>query len=201
MATITRVKKWTTMEIRCPKCRSPCLLEDGKNQQYKCRSCDTAFRFIETITKKNKLDIIPHDCPECGKYVKPGTGFACSECGKANLCSTCIIEKGEEFICNECLTKNERKCDICGKVYVYRCGVCGIKRCSQDYHNFNIEIKEYSRVLNKMTKRHFSLYCPSCQSPICGKCYKKKERILMGGLSLYCKKCGSKLSLGAPHSS
>jgi hypothetical protein len=189
-----------TVEIRCPKCRSLCSLEDKEIQQYECQRCDTAFSFLEPAKKNNITDALSNDCPDCKNYVKPGNGFVCSECGKTNFCSKCIIEKSEKLICKECLTKNERECDICGKDYVYRCAVCGIKRCIEDYSNFNIEIKDYSRALNKRIKNIYSIYCPSCQSQICDKCYKTKEGLFRGGVSLYCKKCGGKLALGVPHS-
>jgi hypothetical protein len=189
-----------TIEIHCPKCGSLCFLENEKNQQYSCNNCDTTFRFLETRKKKIDLGVKPQTCPECGNLVKAGTGYVCSECGKANLCSNCVNENAEKIVCKKCLTKNERACDVCGKEYAHRCGVCGIKRCKKDYHNFNIEIEEYSRVLDMKTGRYYSLYCPTCKSEICEKCYNKKEGFLKGGLSFYCKKCRSKLVLTPPHS-
>jgi len=184
-----------TTQIRCPKCGFVCLLEDEKTQQYNCHSCNTVFRIVEKAGNSEYLN-----CPECGILVKPGTGHICSECGEADLCNNCISENANKFVCKECLKKKGRACDLCGKEYAYRCGVCGIKRCAKDYYNFNIGIKEYSRVLDLKTERLYSLYCPSCKSPICDKCYEEKEGFLRGGLSFYCKKCGSKLKLLAPHS-
>jgi hypothetical protein len=187
-----------TAVIRCPKCGYPCLLENEKNQQYCCESCKTTFRFVET-TKKLKQETKTANCPECGNPIKANSAYTCSECGKTNLCNNCVDEKATKIICKDCLKKSESDCGICGKEAVHRCVVCGVRRCKKDYHNFNVEIKEYSRVLDMKTGRYYSLYCPSCKSEICEECYKKKEGFLKGGLSFYCKKCGSKLKLTAPH--
>jgi hypothetical protein len=113
-----------TVETHCPRCDSPCVLVDETNQQYSCSSCDTSFRFVELIKKKTRVEIRSHNCPECGNWVKPGTEYVCSECGKTDLCSKCISQTAaDKFICKECLTKEERACDVCGKEYAYRCAV------------------------------------------------------------------------------
>ncbi len=189
----------TITAIRCPKCGSPCLLENEKNQQYHCNSCDAVFRLVETTKKKSLQETKPSSCPDCGNTVQASKIYVCSECGKKNLCNNCVDEETAKIICKECLKKSQRDCGICGKEYVYRCGVCGVRRCKKDYHNFNVEIMEYSRVLDMKTGKYYSLYCPKCQSEICEKCYNKREGFLKGGLSFYCKKCGSKLKLTAPH--
>jgi hypothetical protein len=189
------------VEIHCPKCGSLCDLEDEKSQKYSCSSCEAIFLFLEPISKKAEVDIESHNCPECGIWVKPDTEYTCSECEKTGLCCSCVSEKADKVTCKECLAKEERACDICGKEYLYRCAICGIKRCRKDYYSFNIEVREYSRVLDMKTGRYYSLYCPTCQGQVCDKCYKKKEGFLRGGLSCYCKKCGDKLKMMAPHSS
>lgn len=187
-----------TTQVCCPKCLSPCLLESEKDLQYACTSCDTVFRFV---VKKGNIDPVvigSLDCLACGSPLKMGLGYTCDECGSKNLCGKCVVEAEGKVICRKCLTKAERSCDLCNRESAYTCGVCGIKRCAKDYNNFNVEIKEYSRVLDLKTGRFYSLYCPTCKSEICDKCFNKKEGFLRGGLSFYCKKCGSKLTLRPP---
>jgi hypothetical protein len=189
-----------TAEIHCPKCGSDCSLENKKNQ-YACGACETVFKIIEG-KREGSSNVQSNHCPICGTFVRAGNGETCSKCGKENLCNECLTEISGNLVCRSCsAVSTDIGCNVCGKESMCRCSVCGIRRCKEHYFDFNTQIREYSRVLNMKTERLYSLYCPTCESTVCSKCFNRKEGMFRGGLKLYCKKCGSKLHFMPPLSS
>ena len=196
--TIFNGNSMATDEIHCPKCGSQCELENQEKQQYGCNNCETQFCFITTETKSQHTSTNLLNCPECGNPLTPNEGYICTQCGTRNLCSNCVDANSEKTICKECLKQNQQDCIACGKQFIFKCGVCGVRTCEKHAYIFNVEIKEYSRALNMKTGKLYSLYCSTCESVICHKCFSKKEGII-SGLKFYCKRCGSKLQICPPH--
>jgi hypothetical protein len=102
-------------------------------------------------------------CSECKHILASNSIYACTECGKQNLCPDCVYEVDDRFLCKYCLKNNKLDCLGCGKPVVYTCAVCGERRCKQHGHIFKIEITEYSRVMDLKTGKFYTLYCPNAK--------------------------------------
>ena len=138
----------TVIEVRCPRCGSPCNSRDKSKGEYRCDHCGAVFNFIDTRESTVVHDTRPHNCPMCGRPVKIEEAFICTQCGKEYVCRKCVRELAGKFVCNDCLKKkwfvvgSSRACPNCNKLLSY--------------------IPQYNR-----------WYCHSCQAyvqHVCSKC-------------------------------
>ena len=135
-----------------------------------------------------------HHCPICRRPVKADEGFVCDECGTGYLCDSCVEEIGGRFLCKRCIKDKGWNCNYCDNKYEVWCQNCGTKCCKIHTDKFDFIPKSAFDELNKL---YHSLYCPTCKSYICNKCYVEIKRTLRGTAE-YCKKCGTKLLRKAP---
>lgn len=60
------------VEIRCPRCGSPCSTKNRKAHEYQCDHCGAIFHFIDTTRKEVVHDTRTRNCPICGRPVEAG---------------------------------------------------------------------------------------------------------------------------------
>lgn len=154
------------VEVRCPRCGSPCGLKDRTTGEYRCEHCETTFRLIDSTTKTVIRDTLAHNCSICGRPVKVGEGYVCRECGKEYLCSKCVQRIGGRFVCVECL---KLKGLIVGPYTV--CPIC------KGQLSF---IKKYNRWYCFACEKYVSHICPQCGETAT---YNKKKK------KFYCNYC------------
>lgn len=166
------------IEIRCPRCGSPCTSKDRPKGEYRCDHCGATFHFIDSSERTVVHDARLHNCPLCGRPVKTGEGFICKECGREYICPKCVDEMAGRFVCKDCLREKwiivgpSQKCPKCNgpltyvpqynrwycyycKTYAkhvcFRCG--GAARYIPQYNSWYCDIcKEYLRVRETRTE-------------------------------------------------
>jgi predicted RNA-binding Zn-ribbon protein involved in translation (DUF1610 family) len=175
------------VEIRCPRCGSPCTVKSSKTNEYICSNCGTAFAFVDTSRPIVTTDIHVHNCPLCGKPIEAGKGFKCTRCGREYICDSCVDEVDNKYVCIECIEKSNQNCQLCKRYAVYKCISCGRRACKT--HALHVGfIKKYGA-----SER--VLFCPNCRGFVCNSCLK------YGFLSrsVHCPKCDSGLIYYSPY--
>lgn len=139
----------SNVEVRCPRCGAPCRRKSSATDEFVCENCGSTFRFMDPTKRTVVRDTPTHNCPSCGAPVKSGEGFACTECGRDEICSKCVRELAGKYICKECIKKkmyiigpyttcpscngqlsyvkeyNRWYCYNCQSYPVYLCKTCG----------------------------------------------------------------------------
>lgn len=95
----------TVVEIRCPRCGSPCSSKDRSKGEYHCDHCGATFHFIDSSESTVVHDTRLHNCPLCGRPVKTEEGFICTQCGQEYVCPKCVQEVAGKFVCKNCLKR------------------------------------------------------------------------------------------------
>ncbi len=187
------------VEVRCPRCGSPCRKKGKTKHEYQCDHCESTFRYIDTTKRELIHDTRAHNCPTCGRPVKTGEGYICRNCETEYLCEDCVEFIKDEanlqkFICKPCLKEMGLGCDSCSSKYEIQCVVCGSKFCEQHAEaNIDVEVEEHRRTL------HYSLWCHGCEGYLCQKCWFTSYGCFgLGALQYHCKKCGSELRFHEP---
>lgn len=93
------------VEIRCPRCGSPCSSRDKSKGEYHCDHCGAVFHFVDSRESTIVHDTRLHNCPLCGRPVKIEEGFICTQCGKEYICPKCVQEMAGKFVCKDCLKR------------------------------------------------------------------------------------------------
>jgi hypothetical protein len=108
----------SVVEIRCPNCGAKCSSRDKGANEYHCEHCGTAFRFVDTTKREVIQDIRGHNC-SCGRPIRLGEGYVCTECGRKDFCSECVAAVSDRIVCKECiknkgLIPTRLVCGVCG---------------------------------------------------------------------------------------
>ncbi len=120
-------------------------------------------------------DTRAHNCPNCGRPVKAEEGYMCMECGREDVCSSCVKRVGDKFICNQCLKKDwlivgpSEQCPNCRGPSSY--------------------IQQYSRWYCHKCNQHVKHLCPTCGAPVT---YRNPQG------TGYCNNCRTELTYQCP---
>jgi len=140
----------SNVEVKCPRCGSPCNLKKNVENEYECKNCQATFRFVDPSHKTVIHKVLANTCVSCGAPIKRGEGFACIECKKDALCSNCVrIIKGK-YNCIECYNT---KTKIVGSTLI--CPLC---------HGDLSYILSYNRWFCNVCQTWANHVCPFCGS-------------------------------------
>lgn len=181
----------SVVEVRCPRCGSPCTRMSGKTDEYICSHCNATFRFVDASHPMVTTDVQIHNCPYCGKPIEAGRGFKCTRCGTSYLCNSCVDKVSDKYVCIECIARSALNCQMCKKYAPYRCISCGRRSCGT--HAFHVGFIRQLDMGGRWEER--VLFCNKCGGFVCFSCAKSK---LLGGGS-WCPKCGWHLTYYAPY--
>jgi len=183
------------VELKCPRCGSPCNRKSDATNEYVCSHCGAAFHFIDTTKREIIRDFRPHHCPKCGRPVTFEEGYVCMECGKEYLCSNCVQEVGAKFVCKECLNT---KGFIVGPAYI--CSKCNRPLTYVEQYNrwYCSNCKMYvTHICEKCGRpanynsKYYKWYCDNCQAYLKRICPNCKGQLIYHLLKKgwYCEKC------------
>lgn len=140
----------STVELRCPRCGSPCSSRGDMTSEYVCSHCGATFHFIDPSKSEVIQHIRTHHCPKCGRPVT-GEGYRCMECGKEDFCDKCVKEVDARFVCNECLNT---KGFIVGPLYT--CSKCNRQL---------TYVSQYNKWYCNNCKMYVTHLCEKCGKP------------------------------------
>lgn len=129
----------SVVEIRCPRCGSPCDKEGNESNVYICPHCKTTFHFVDTTKRVVTTEVRVRNCLFCGAPIEKGKGYKCTRCGKEYFCPSCVSEMEHKFVCLYCLKElseqrprpSEQPCQFCNSTsVVYYCPTCCKYVCS-----------------------------------------------------------------------
>jgi len=191
--------------IKCPNCGSISVTSVGSDK-YNCSHCKAYFQLVRPDVQR--IDVVEHNCPSCGKPIEAGKGYKCVKCGKYDLCETCVDDvPNRGYMCKSCIKEIGENCVICNRFAWHVCGSCKdmfdkgeipnidvMKTCNDCFDSLFtnlVDLKTYSnRTIPAGLKVSFN--CPKC-GDVCIDCAKEKKSPLKSGY--YCKNCGSKINL------
>lgn len=192
----------STVAITCPGCGSTST-KQIKPDTHQCESCQGTFNFVRANDKVVTQDVRTHNCPICGRAIKPGFGNLCKACDTGDLCLKCVQDLPKRgFVCKQCLMADEIDCDSCGMRSDYSCISCKTLKKDGKLKSFSRTCEEHVRDLfwykiKKYDKGPGYVYrtfsCDTCDGLICEECVKSKEAFW--GLKYYCKNCENELKM------
>jgi predicted RNA-binding Zn-ribbon protein involved in translation (DUF1610 family) len=141
-----------SIEVKCPRCGSPCSMKNRATNEYECAHCGSTFRFIDPNLKTVMHGTLAHNCPICGAPVKDGEGYICTECGKEWVCFRCVKKLKGRYVCNECF--NKKMCIIGSSLSCPKCNT------SLAY------IARYNRWYCYTCSAYPTHVCPDCGFPM-----------------------------------
>jgi predicted RNA-binding Zn-ribbon protein involved in translation (DUF1610 family) len=155
------------VEVRCPRCGSPCSSGDRSKGEYHCDHCGAVFHFVDSRESTVVHDTRLHNCPLCGRPVKIEEGFICTQCGKEYVCPKCVQEVAGKFVCKECLKKKwfivgpSQTCPSCNGslTYVPQYNRWYCNNCRQYVQHICTRCGGNSRFVPKYN----SWYCDTCR--------------------------------------
>jgi hypothetical protein len=176
------------VEVKCPRCGSPCAQSGGKPNEYVCSHCDTVFHFIDTSQRTVTTDVRVRNCVFCGKSLDKGKGFRCTRCGREYFCDSCVDLINYKYVCVDCMTEAGETCQSCNKYAVYTCIQCGKKACKKHYKEVGFtSVHAYGRGL--------VYYCSRCRGFVCIDCFKHR----FFSSANFCPRCNTQLTAYSPY--
>ncbi len=207
----------STALVRCPNCGSVSS-QTSVPDEYVCSHCNARFKFVRPGDHVVTHDVRAHYCPVCDRPVEAGKGFRCKRCLRVDICTDCIKEAPEGYICISCLKRDGDDCQFqvytmdsrCGEYAQYKCVVCDKPGDTPPDH-FKPSTHSTAQVGNpsRVCEKHkwdwgirwqssgggphgtvWLLYCETCGGRICPMC---ASRVSEGHYN--CRKCGSQLRI------
>ena len=130
------------IEVKCPRCGSPCAVRNSEMNEYECARCGSVFRFIDAGQKTVLHETLTHNCPSCGAPVEDKEEYVCTECGREWLCPKCIKNIVGKYVCSDCMKK---------KMYVVVTNTSTDETCPRCDGKL------------RYIEEHNQWYCPQCQ--------------------------------------
>ncbi len=168
------------MEVRCPRCGSPCSSRGDMINEYVCSRCGAAFRFIDTGRIVIPGTVI-QNCPACGRPIKVEEGYMCIECGKQSICPNCIQDVSGKFVCRNCLNNKgfivgpSFTCPKCNKQLAYvsqtnkwycsNCKTYASHICQKCGRPATYNPKYYKWYCDNC-KTYLKRFCPNCKGEV-----------------------------------